>query len=710
MVIRVDSARQTVAGFGASLAFYEGWLNAHPKRAEVYEAVFGELSLDILRVRTAYDYDPGMVDRVQEYVEASELVRGTPVPVLATSWGPPGYLKNTGDRSNGGTLRYTVDQGEVKFDYAGFAHWWKNAILEYQAHGINPTYITIQNEPGWAASWETCLLRPTEVVNSTDTLAGYNRALDAVYDTLQGMGSMPLILGPEFENIYGNTLEEYVNALDINKLDGISHHLYYGVDPANPYASPNFAKTGNIHPEIPHFQTEYSSETSDWFSLGGLIYMSFQEEEVVAYFYWDLIWGDNGGLVTLEFPWDPSRWTDPSKGYIKTKEFYAFKQFSAFIHPGWKRVALSLSGNQGAALAFLSPTGDSATCVVINRSDTDSLSVRLGLPGYRIHESAIYTTSETSDCLYQGALADSLLVMAPRSITTVAMQLTAYDPAEDSVAPTVPLNLRLDEIAPTAIAFSWDPSSDSIGVSGYRIYLDGVLYGNSSSTGTTVSGLLPETTYQLQVSAYDDAENESEPSEPLTLTTPEIPDTIPPLLEVSDTVRADGTGSIEVVSSEPGWVYLVPEGTGPLLQGIQETAFDSVEVAAGEQVMIGIEGLENGAYWIYAADTVQNLSAPGEVVIVGVGVTGKVLSAVRCYPNPFHEATTLRFSLQGEQRVQLKVFDASGTMVRTVMLGLLPAGEHRIPFRRDGLSGGIYLFRLEDGAGEGFSGHWIIRD
>ena len=109
LVIRIDSTRQTVAGFGASLAYYEGWLNAHPNRAQVYEAVFGDLGLDILRVRTAYDYDPDMVGRVREYVQASEQVRGTPIPVYATSWGPPGYLKNAGDRCNGVTLRYTVE-------------------------------------------------------------------------------------------------------------------------------------------------------------------------------------------------------------------------------------------------------------------------------------------------------------------------------------------------------------------------------------------------------------------------------------------------------------------------------------------------------------------------------------------------------------------------------------------------------------------------
>ena len=62
--IATDQTYQTVIGFGASLAYYENWLNAHPNKSKIYQAIFGELSLDILRVRNAYYYDPGMVERV----------------------------------------------------------------------------------------------------------------------------------------------------------------------------------------------------------------------------------------------------------------------------------------------------------------------------------------------------------------------------------------------------------------------------------------------------------------------------------------------------------------------------------------------------------------------------------------------------------------------------------------------------------------------
>ncbi|MCK4748701.1 MAG: hypothetical protein KAT15_16725, partial [Bacteroidales bacterium] len=434
VVINTGETHQTVVGFGASLAYYEGWLNAHPKKSEIYQAIFGELSLDILRVRNAYDYDPEMVSRVSEYMQAAELSLGHPIALLSTSWGPPGYLKNTGDRKNGGTLRFTSGADGVEFDYAGFAHWWRSSLDEYNQSSIYPTYISIQNEPDFSASWESCLLKPSETVNATDTIAGYNQALDAVYDTIMAREHKPVILGPETVGIGYNAVENYVNALDLSKLGGIAHHLYHGVDESNPYASTDFNKVGNFHSEVPHFQSEYSR--GDWFSLAGLIYRSFRDEQVDAYLYWDLIWNE-GGLVTLEFPWDQGQWTDPQKGYIKTKDFYSFKQFSAFIHPGWQRIGLSTALDEAVSLTFMSPGKDSATCVLVNRSESESKNVRIVIPGHIIDASSVYVTSASENCTNTGELFDSMLVLAPHSITTVEMLISEYSAQSDTVPPVL---------------------------------------------------------------------------------------------------------------------------------------------------------------------------------------------------------------------------------------------------------------------------------
>lgn len=421
--INPDNENQTITGFGASLAYYEGWLTAHPNRAEIYDVIFSELSLDILRVRNAFGYDDDMIGRVKQFAAAAENSLGHPIDILVTSWSPPGYVKSNNDRNNGGTLRYTVSGGNVNFDYAAFANWWNQSLDNYNTNGIFPKYISIQNEPDWKASYESCLLRPSEYITATDTIAGYNKALDAVYDTVMNRENHPVFLGPECIGIGYNAVENYINALDITKLHGIAHHLYHGAEGGtvenDPFTSDYYKEVGNFHPEVPHFQTEYSR--SDWFSLAAMMYQSLAVEGVTAFLYWDLIW-DNGGLVNLYFPWDRSQWGN-SKGYNRTKDFFVFKHFSRFIHPGWKCIGSSSENELLKTTAFISSVRDSAAFVAINRSETDTMKIRLQLPGFQITQAAAYSTTELQNFVTSDYLADTLLVAPPKSVNTIDLRI-----------------------------------------------------------------------------------------------------------------------------------------------------------------------------------------------------------------------------------------------------------------------------------------------
>ena len=67
------------------------------------------------------------------------------------------------------------------------------------------------------------------------------------------------------------------------------------------------------------------------------------------------------------------------------------------------------------------------------------------------------------------------------------------------------------------------------------------------------------------------------------------------------------------------------------------------------------------------------------------------------YPNPFNPSTTIRFSLSHREHVTLKVFDVLGREVAKLVNGELNAGEHSVVFDADGLSSGIYFYRLQAG-------------
>jgi len=67
------------------------------------------------------------------------------------------------------------------------------------------------------------------------------------------------------------------------------------------------------------------------------------------------------------------------------------------------------------------------------------------------------------------------------------------------------------------------------------------------------------------------------------------------------------------------------------------------------------------------------------------------------YPNPFNPSTTISFTLQANQFVTLKVFNALGEEVNTLVNGNLTQGAHSINFNASGLSSGFYIYRLENG-------------
>ena len=65
------------------------------------------------------------------------------------------------------------------------------------------------------------------------------------------------------------------------------------------------------------------------------------------------------------------------------------------------------------------------------------------------------------------------------------------------------------------------------------------------------------------------------------------------------------------------------------------------------------------------------------------------------YPNPFNPNTTIRFSLPQRELVTLRVFDALGKEIGTLVNGALEAGEHQVVFDATGLPSGVYFYQIK---------------
>ncbi|MNQ86089.1 Beta/alpha-amylase precursor [compost metagenome] len=75
----------------------------------------------------------------------------------------------------------------------------------------------------------------------------------------------------------------------------------------------------------------------------------------------------------------------------------------------------------------------------------------------------------------------------------------------------------------TSISLSWSASTDTVGVTGYEIWRNGVKVATTASTSYTNTGLTANTAYSYTVKAYDAAGNLSAESAAISVTTNPTP-------------------------------------------------------------------------------------------------------------------------------------------------------------------------------------------
>jgi len=88
-------------------------------------------------------------------------------------------------------------------------------------------------------------------------------------------------------------------------------------------------------------------------------------------------------------------------------------------------------------------------------------------------------------------------------------------------------------------------------------------------------------------------------------------------------------------------------------------------------------------------------SAGGNKIFVDVGSSEMDNSLSQNYPNPFNPTTRIRFTLEQSSDVQLRVYNSSGRLVRTLIDGEeRSAGLHEPTFNGRGLASGVYFYQL----------------
>ena len=422
---------QTIEGLGGAVAFYEGWVPAHPYKLEIYTNAFAGLNLSMLRLGDWYRYNadfdlPGGDGQVAgDIVSNANRILGHPVPVFMSSWSPPAFLKSNGQTGNGGTL-ITTNGG---FDYADFAQYWYDSLQAYGSNGVSPNWISIQNEPDWTAGYDSCRFDPTETTN-----ASYSKALDATFQRLTNMPSPPKLLAPECVGIGFNDVQNYAATMNSNSFYGLTHHLYGGSTDGTPDGyTANLRALTNVFPGKPHFMTEFGYP--DMINTACLIHDCLTIEQDAGFNYWSLIWPFSGdALIQMENPYaSRSTWTNAppgvttdSHGWWLTPAYWAMKHFSYFIQPGYRRVSAVDSDGNVRSSAFLSPDGMRLVVVLINTNAAAYSAMTLNFGAFSADKSSVYQTAGTNTYagtntfLSLGSLTNPQ-TLPPLSLTTIVL-------------------------------------------------------------------------------------------------------------------------------------------------------------------------------------------------------------------------------------------------------------------------------------------------
>lgn len=107
--------------------------------------------------------------------------------------------------------------------------------------------------------------------------------------------------------------------------------------------------------------------------------------------------------------------------------------------------------------------------------------------------------------------------------------------------------------------------------------------------------------------------------------------------------------------------------------------------------------LENGKYFYRLKQLDFNgTSSYSKIAEVDVNIPAK-FELSQNYPNPFNPATTIKYEIAKESHVSLKVYDAIGNEIATLVSETKAPGTYEVKYDASYLSNGVYFYKIQAG-------------
>lgn len=365
VTIDPSAQHQTLIGFGASLGYSEDTLVAHPQKEALFDAMFAESGLDVIRFRNRLSSDAeSALQTTSEILTAAAGRLGRTPTLFMTSGSPPAALKANGDT-------YCIDADpdctlvrgtDGTFDYAAFAEYWRTSLEAYEAAGIHPDYVSIQNNADWIPpdelGAEACRFLPEEGVAQVTTpdgqtitaeFPGYVEALAAVESATGGQYAFA---APEVGSAV--MVGGYSNVLAPATFDALTFHLY-GTDPRD--VDTDLLETVRGFGQESGKPVIQSEMNADGIDTAILTHYSITFANAAAYVQGSFAGpnADDGTLIDLG-----------ADGFETLPVFHALAHFARATDPGWIRVDAANDSDELLSSAWLSPDEASLTIVLVN--------------------------------------------------------------------------------------------------------------------------------------------------------------------------------------------------------------------------------------------------------------------------------------------------------------------------------------------------------
>jgi glucuronoarabinoxylan endo-1,4-beta-xylanase len=374
--INFGTTYQTIRGFGTSTA-WQPVLNS-TQANNLFGVGAGQVGLTILRSRIDPSSTTGGSNWATERSNAQQAQSiNSQVIVFATPWTPPAVWKSNG----------SVDDGTLNTaDYDNFANYL-NAFIAYEkAGGVNLYAISVQNEPDFLPSYESC---------------GYSGAQMDAWIAQEGGKINTKLMMPESDSYNLNESDPTLN--DSNAVGHVSivagHN--YGV---NPFYYTNAKNKGKDvwMTEVTYTPANGAAQPSisDAIAAAELYHQSMAVAQYNAYVYW----------------WTPLL----LNGNSPNLDAYALGQYSKFVRPGY--VMTGANYNPTSGVYVTSYKGNNNYVIVAINSNGGSSNITFDISGATVTSVTPYQTSASNQLAQLGAVGvsnDAFTYSLPgQSITT----------------------------------------------------------------------------------------------------------------------------------------------------------------------------------------------------------------------------------------------------------------------------------------------------